>query len=114
MDDFSMPNTTSRWGTMPSETNFVYPGKRPLSSMCPVIIVDEKGDVRLVIGGSGGIRIITSVALVLVRYLWLKQSIKEAINGKRIHHQLVPNILEYEHGLDEVSVIGLSNVNAVL
>ena len=51
-----------------SEENAPRPGARPLSSMVPVIITDENGDVRMVIGGSGGSRITLSVAWV---YLFL-------------------------------------------
>lgn len=46
------------------EANFIEPGKRPISSMCPAIILDENDDPRLIIGSSGGTRIVTAVALV--------------------------------------------------
>lgn len=109
MDDFSIPNTKNRWGTFSSTANFISPGKRPLSSMSPVIVTNETGDVRLVIGGAGGVRIITSVALVMIRNLWLGDSIKEAIDARRIHHQLVPNILEYEYGMLNQKVAALKS-----
>ncbi len=65
MDDFSIPGKPNGFGYLPSENNFVQPGKRPLSSMSPTIFVDNKtGDARLAIGAAGGSRIISSTAWV--------------------------------------------------
>ncbi|VDK88157.1 unnamed protein product [Dibothriocephalus latus] len=62
MDDFSSPNTSDYFGLAPAEENFIRPGKRPLSSMSPVIFTHPtNGSVRLVIGASGGSLILTSV-----------------------------------------------------
>lgn len=66
MDDFGTPGKPNSYGVPPSPSNFIVPGKRPLSSMCPTIILDQNGDVRLLIGGAGGIKITTSVAYVSV------------------------------------------------
>ncbi|XP_045115209.1 scoloptoxin SSD14-like isoform X2 [Portunus trituberculatus] len=98
MDDFSAPNITNYFGLPPSPANFIRPGKRPLSSMCPAIFVDTEGDVRLVIGAAGGTKISSGVAWASMHNLWLGDNIKEAIDARRIHHQLFPMTLGYEDG----------------
>ena len=64
MADFDNPNDTEIDGVYPSKVNFPHPGKRPFSSMSGAILTDNKGDVQLVIGASGGKRITTAVSLV--------------------------------------------------
>ncbi|CAN7984861.1 unnamed protein product, partial [Ixodes hexagonus] len=64
MDDFSTPGASNFYRVMPSETNFIAPGKRPMSSMVPVVITNKKGSAELVIGGTGGSKITSGVALV--------------------------------------------------
>ena len=69
MDDFSTPNTTNSYGIAASEVNFITPLKRPQSSMTPIIVTDKNNNVRLVLGASGGPRIISGVAYVSSFYL---------------------------------------------
>ena len=65
MDDFSTPGVTNFYGVEPSPSNFIRPGKRPMSSMSPVIFTNQtSGEVVFVAGASGGTRITTGTLLV--------------------------------------------------
>ena len=64
MGDFSTPGQLNPDEIEPSKSNFIKPGKRPQSSMSPVIFTDRNGRVRLVAGASGGPLITTAVSLV--------------------------------------------------
>lgn len=96
MDDFSTPGSTNIYGVAPSRANFIAPGKRPMSSMSPMVVIDRNRNCVLALGGSGGSKITSGVALVAMRVLWMGNNIKEAIDFPRIHHQLIPNTLMAE------------------
>ena len=64
MDDFSTPESTNIYGIPPSKNNFIMPNKRPMSSMTPSILVDKNNKVKLIVGASGGPRIISAVSYV--------------------------------------------------
>ncbi|XP_049765276.1 scoloptoxin SSD14-like [Schistocerca cancellata] len=110
MDDFSAPNITNAFGIPPSPANFIQPGKRPLSSMTPAIFVNGSGDVQLVTGAAGGTKITSGTALVSMYSLWFNKNIKEAIDHRRIHHQLFPMALQYEEGFEENVIKGLTAI----
>lgn len=109
MDDFSSSYSNS-YDLPPSPANYIKPGKRPMSSMCPSIILDKDGNVRLVIGAAGGSKITSSVAQVTIKHLWFGQSLDQALNGKRLHHQLFPMLLSFENGYNKDIVKGLKSI----
>ena len=98
MDDFSTPGLVNNYNLQPSQANFIEPGKRPLSSMSPLIILNERNEPRLVIGASGGSKIITAVSQVAYKTLYLRSSLKSAIDDRRIHEQLSPEVVQFEEG----------------
>ena len=64
MDNFSKPGKENGVGLRPSPANYIAPGKRPFSSMCPVIVLDKNKDAVFVAGAAGGSKITTVVANV--------------------------------------------------
>lgn len=94
MDDFNS-GKANRFGITMAKANSIHPGKRPLSSASPAIFTDPSG-VRLVLGASGGPRIITAVAATSLRHLWFGEDIKRAVDGSRLHHQLFPEMATFD------------------
>ena len=103
MDDFSTPNTTNYFGVPASPANYIEAGKRPVSSMAPLIIIDKRNQqIQQVLGASGGTRITTSIAQVALLNLWFNEDIKKAIDSPRLHSQLLPQEVIAERGFDYV------------
>ncbi|XP_013106047.2 glutathione hydrolase 1 proenzyme isoform X1 [Stomoxys calcitrans] len=96
MNDFSLPGKTNAFALLPSPTNFIDAQKRPMSSMSPMILADREGNVKMAVSAAGGSKIISALVEVMAGVLWMNQDIKEAIDEPRYHHQLSPNVLEYE------------------
>lgn len=96
MDDFSAnPGKPNAFGLLQSAANSVQPGKRPLSSMTPTLLVRDGRAVRAV-GASGGPRIISAtVQNLLNQELW-GMSPSAAVSAARFHHQWAPNELLLE------------------
>lgn len=107
MDDFAIaPNTPNAFGLLGSEANSVAPGKRPLSSMSPTMVL-ENGEPILVVGAAGGPTIITQTAGVVLRYLDLQMPLEEAMSTPRFHHQWRPDKLVLERKAPEAWTVEL-------
>ncbi|KAF9557397.1 hypothetical protein EC968_007680 [Mortierella alpina] len=107
MDDFSIPGTPNAFGLQPSPYNYPNPGKRPLSSCVPTI-VERDGKFELALGGSGGSRILTSVLQTMLNIYNHDYNVMEAVEAPRVHHQLMPNIVDIESGYASSEVKFLS------
>jgi gamma-glutamyltranspeptidase / glutathione hydrolase / leukotriene-C4 hydrolase len=109
MDNFSIPGIPNQYSIPPSTINYPEPGKRPVSSAIPVIF-EKNGEVRMIYGGTGGSRIISSVLLALINVVDLDLSPISAVLFPRFHHQLIPNKLLCENEFDENIIIGLKEI----
>jgi gamma-glutamyltranspeptidase/glutathione hydrolase len=100
MDDFSIsPGVPNAFGLIGSRANAIEPGKRPLSSMSPTIVLDAMNEPSLTCGAAGGPRIINATLQTLLRCMDLGTSMGDAIASSRIHHQWQPDLLYCESSL---------------
>jgi len=127
MDDFStQPGVPNAFGLVGAEANAVAPGKRPLSSMSPTIVLRE-GRPVLALGAAGGPTIISQTVLNLIGVLDLGLPLDAALAQPRLHHQWRPDEVRLEnrapaavaehlaklgHRLDRTATIGASNAVA--
>ncbi len=96
MDDFSSkPGVPNGDGLIQSSVNAIGPGKRPLSSMTPTIVVRD-GKTVMVLGSPGSSKIITTVANVLMGVVDYGMNIQEAVNAPRFHNQWMPDVVNVE------------------
>ena len=99
MDDFSAkPGVPNAYGLIGGEANAVEPGKRPLSSMTPTLVL-RGGEPVLATGSPGGSRIITTVLQIIMNVIDHGMNIAEATAAPRVHHQWLPDELRVEQGL---------------
>jgi len=104
LDDFAAkPGVPNAFGLVSGGANAPGPGKRPLSSMTPTIVLKD-GRPLLVTGAPGGSRIITSVLQVVLNVIEFKKPIAEAVAAPRLHHQWRPDEVVVEPGLPADSV----------
>lgn len=95
--------------------NLLKPGKRPLSSMSPTIILDKLNkQVKMVVGASGGTQITTAVAQVILNYMFFDYDVQKAVNEPRAHNQFNPNKTLVEDGFDENVTDGLKLKNHII
>lgn len=111
MDDFSKPHLIFD-GVYPSPNNFIIPYNNPISSAVPSIVLDKDGNVKMIVGGAGGHRIITGTFLTLYWHLYFNKTLHEAMNSPRVHHQLVnPTELWYERRWDNFDAEIIKQLN---
>ena len=129
MDDLATaPGRPNYFGLIEGEQNAVEPGKRPLSSMTPTIVLDPRGQVLLVAGAAGGPTIISGTTQVVLNVIDHRMTLADAMRAPRIHHQALPDSIAYERNglsaaaLDSLRAMGhglqqrasMVNVNAVM
>jgi len=96
MDDFAAaPGAPNAFGLIQGDQNAVVPGRRPLSSMSPTIVVED-GAVLLVTGSPGGSFIITAVLQTILNVIDFEMDAREAVAAPRIHHQWRPDHVSSE------------------
>ena len=107
LDDFAAkPGAPNAYGLVGGDANAPGPGKRPLSSMTPTIVL-KNGKPFLVTGSPGGSRIITAVLQVISNVIDLKLPIGPAVAAARIHDQWSPDEVVVERGLKPELIQGL-------
>jgi len=107
MDDFTAKvGAPNQFGLIQGPQNRIQPGKRMLSSMSPTIVL-KGGKLRAVLGSPGGPTIITTVAQIALQLIDTSRTLEQAVAAPRIHHQWLPDRIEYESELPAPSQRGL-------
>ena len=97
MDDFAaQPGKANMFGLIQGEKNSVQPGKRPLSSMTPTIVLKKDDTPWFALGARGGPRIISAVIQTVINVIDHDMDIQQAIDAPRIHHQWFPDEILFE------------------
>jgi len=111
MDDFSVqPGAPNFYGLVGSEANSIAPGKRPLSSMSPTILLKD-GKPAGIFGSPGGPRIITTVTQTIINAIDYGMNIQEAVDFPRVHHQWKPDVVFLEQDIPYDVIKGLQSKN---
>jgi gamma-glutamyltranspeptidase/glutathione hydrolase len=104
MDDFaSKPGSPNGFGLVQGEANSIAPGKRPLSSMAPTILLKD-GKVFMTVGAPGGSRIPTAVLQTILDVVDFHMNAQDAVDFPRVHHQWLPDTLSAEPGISPDTV----------
>jgi gamma-glutamyltranspeptidase/glutathione hydrolase len=114
LDDFTAaPGASNAYGLVGFEANLPGPGKRPLSSMAPTIVLKD-GKPVLVTGSPGGSRIISAVLQVIVSVLDYRMDVAAAVAAPRLHHQWLPDEVRVERGFSEDTLAALKAMGHVI
>ena len=108
MDDFAAaPGVPNLFGLVGGEANAIAPGKTPLSSMTPTIVMEDS-QLRLATGSPGGSTIITTVLQIVLNVVEYGMDAGEAVSAPRLHHQWLPDMVRIEEwGFDAETLRGL-------
>jgi gamma-glutamyltranspeptidase/glutathione hydrolase len=107
LDDFTAaPGASNAFGLVGFAANLPGPGKRPLSSMAPTIVLKD-GKPVLVTGSPGGSRIISAVLQVIVNVLDYHMDVASAVAAPRLHHQWLPDEVRVERGFADDTLAAL-------
>lgn len=99
MDDFAaQPGQPNQFGLVQGENNAIESGKRMLSAMTPTVVVRPSGELLYVVGSPGGATIITNVFQNISNVIDYDMTVVEAVNAPRLHHQHLPDRIQYEPG----------------
>lgn len=110
MDDFAAKmGVPNMFGLIQGPANAIAPGKRPLSSMTPTMVLED-GKLRFVLGSPGGARIITVVANIFLSAAEGGLNIQQAVDAPRFHHQYLPDKLYLEPGFKPETVAALKGM----
>lgn len=99
MDDFAtQPGAPNFFGLLGAEANAVAPGKRPLSSMSPTLVLRD-GKPVLSVGAAGGPTIISQTLLAILYSVDFGMTTEQALAAPRFHHQWQPDELRIERSV---------------
>lgn len=104
MEDFSIPGVRNSFGFAPSPANFIRPGKRPMSSITPLIAEHPNGTVFFLTGAAGGSRIASATTQTAWHLLEHGMDMAGAMAEPRLHDQLIPNQVEFEWTFDNGTI----------
>lgn len=114
IDDFTTHSgRPNAFGLIQSAANAPGPGKRPVSSMAPTILFDADGAAELVVGASGGPRIISATVQAILNALVFKMTAEASVSVPRVHDQLWPPSLQLEPEWDLSTTVNPDDVEAV-
>ena len=107
MDDFTAnPGKPNAFGLIQSAANAVAPGKRPLSSMTPTILIED-GKATYACGASGGPRIITATLQNILNHTVFDMTAQQSVTAPRFHHQWSPDELLLEPTIFDAAATSL-------